>query len=283
MIYIYGLECPIAGVIRYVGKSINPQKRLRGHISGANNGSYRHHTSAWLRKLIAAGLEPRLVILEEVVDGRDWRQAERSWIAKESELGWRLTNSTYGGEGLDYKDPVAKAAYLKKLSAASKKAFEENPELRMKLLRSQELAWKDASRRSVRIASMTLAQNRPEVKARVTAATKAAHARPEVRAKKSLASKLAWKNQEYVEAILRHRQSEMFRRKQGSALVERWSDDEHRVKMVDARWTPEKRAEQAQRIEARRDRMLAARTPEVRARQAETLRATWARRKAQQI
>ena len=56
-IYIYTLTDPNTNMIRYIGKSNNPDKRLRIHLIEARRGlkSYR---SNWLRKLITMGQKP---------------------------------------------------------------------------------------------------------------------------------------------------------------------------------------------------------------------------------
>jgi hypothetical protein len=48
----------------------------------------------WLRSI---GFLPHVWVLE--TDPADLNEAERRWIARGRELGWRLTNLTDGGEG----------------------------------------------------------------------------------------------------------------------------------------------------------------------------------------
>lgn len=95
---IYALVDPISNKMKYVGKSDNPEKRLKGHISEARHNSGTHRIS-WLRKLARKNLEPILLILEEV-SKETWQERERYWISYGLLAGWPLTNGTEGGEGI---------------------------------------------------------------------------------------------------------------------------------------------------------------------------------------
>lgn len=278
-VYIYGLVCPTAGVVRYIGKSINPESRLRAHIMAAVRGDYNHHTARWLRKLHALGLEPSLKILSEVGEGDSWQDLERRHIAEALESGARLTNSTAGGEGLDYLNPADHARYIANLSSALKKVW-GTPERRLEAKQRSLKAWADPEVTTRRLISMAKAAKRPDVKMRNSEVLGRLAKDPEVSAKKSRASKEFWNSDAGLSVRSTLINDTSFCADQAARLKARWQDEEHRAKMQNARWTPEKRAEQAARIEARREKMLAARTPEARAKQAETLRQTWARRKA---
>ena len=104
MIFIYGLVCPISEEIRYIGKTDNPKRRLRSHISDAARGVYNHHAARWIRKLYNAGMSPKMVILHEVGPEENWQDAERQAIQIAVEAGARLTNSTAGGDGASFFD-----------------------------------------------------------------------------------------------------------------------------------------------------------------------------------
>lgn len=93
--YIYALQDPITDEIRYVGKSINPEERLKYHIKHLKREA-NTWKSRWITKLLNQGLSPQLIILEEVV-GR-WQEAEMFWIAYLKSIGCRLTNLTEGGD-----------------------------------------------------------------------------------------------------------------------------------------------------------------------------------------
>jgi group I intron endonuclease len=96
--YIYTLS-DHNGNVRYVGKSDNPKKRLWTHISESKKGfdNYKHR---WMRGLLKNENFPILDIIDEVfVD--DWRFWESYWIEQFKAWGFKLTNSTKGGDGGD--------------------------------------------------------------------------------------------------------------------------------------------------------------------------------------
>lgn len=125
MTYIYGLFCPIAQTIRYVGKSDDPDRRLREHVESCCRNS--HHTARWIAALKRKGLQPSVIVLAEVSD-EEWQQEERRFIASAESFRWKLTNSTPGGEGCVYLRPQDKEAWRKKV-----KAGVSNPEVRAKI------------------------------------------------------------------------------------------------------------------------------------------------------
>jgi hypothetical protein len=59
-VFIYGLRCPIEGVVRYVGQAVNPQARFKAHVMNPSTD----RVSDWIRPLRASGRTPELVILE---------------------------------------------------------------------------------------------------------------------------------------------------------------------------------------------------------------------------
>ncbi len=96
--YIYGLREPgktgLADT-RYVGKAVDLQKRLKGHLK-IRPGS---HKSNWIALLLNRRALPEIFILEEVATGERWQSREQYWIARLREIGADLTNATDGGEG----------------------------------------------------------------------------------------------------------------------------------------------------------------------------------------
>ncbi len=275
MVYIYGLKCPLAGVIRYVGKSQNPSQRLRGHLTGANTHAYKHHTSRWLRKLIRLGLEPELSILHEVQPEERWQDVERRFISEAKERGWDLTNSTAGGEGLDYLDPADAKRYRKNLSAAMKKVQSERPEILIRMREGGKRSWVDNKEARV-AACMAGWTDESRIQHRATMA--ALNKTPEFKAAMSAGQKASWDRNR--DAFLKVHLSPETIAKKSDAAKAGWADPKKRAAKLAGRWTPEAKAKQAQEVAGRRDKIKAAMTPEVRARQAATLKETWARRKA---
>jgi hypothetical protein len=246
--FIYGLECPVERTVRYIGKSNNPRRRLSAHISGAQRGAYDHHTARWIRRLLSDGLSPALVILREVRAGERWQDIEREEIASAAGKGWHLTNSTLGGEGLDFADPkdeaVCRANWRRAMEPywASPGAKTQQQKMAKAARAPEALARRNQAIRE--------AYQRPEVALRMREVGAEIGARPEVKAAKSVASKANWKNPEYRSTVTLARNDPEFTGKQSERLKERWSDPEKRSRMNEARWTPEKRREQAARIRA---------------------------------
>lgn len=93
--YIYGLIDPRTNLVRYIGKSIHPENRLKGHLKIK---IARNHKERWLLKLKSMNMIPNLIILEQTSEFLI-NQAEKFWIAKYRNEGFSLTNGTDGGDG----------------------------------------------------------------------------------------------------------------------------------------------------------------------------------------
>lgn len=96
-VYIYALGDPETGLIRYVGKSIRPEGRVKDHCNEPPSNCHRSH---WIQSLKAKGLMPLMTILEQGRGDYSWEHAERYWIARGRSEGWPLTNNTDGGDGV---------------------------------------------------------------------------------------------------------------------------------------------------------------------------------------
>lgn len=228
--YIYGLFCPVSDQIRYVGKADDPINRLTSHISAAKGNYYKHHTSRWLRKILSAGFAPRLVFLQQVEDGECWKEAERAWISRGRDLGWRLTNTAEGGEGVAYLNPEDEARFC----AAVKDGVNQPHELARRgeemKNRHKNPAWK---------AKIAAVLHSPEVSARRSASIKAARSTPESRAKTSAQAKAQRANPEYVRklsgSIKAVRSSAESKAKTSAQASAQWANPEFCAK-VSAKW-----------------------------------------------
>jgi len=105
---IYALADPRDGDVRYIGKAVYPDKRLRQHLSPSQLDYYRSQKNSWIKSLLTAGVKPTMHVLE-LVDHQDANAAECRWIEKALGMGARLTNGTAGGDGGAVVDPEAKA------------------------------------------------------------------------------------------------------------------------------------------------------------------------------
>jgi predicted GIY-YIG superfamily endonuclease len=91
-IYIYALHCPKSDEIRYIGKSKNPEKRLKEHIGGKK----KYPVSLWSISLLKQGLCPKMTIISEV-DEKDWESEEIKQIQLHKDMGCNLLNIALGG------------------------------------------------------------------------------------------------------------------------------------------------------------------------------------------
>jgi plasmid stability protein len=105
-VFIYCLQCPISGLIRYIGKSVDPQARYTQHLACRR----RDYRANWIRSLRSKGLRPVLDILEQVPGDcdEDWQLAEVFWIAYLKFLGMPLCNVSSGGYGGTSTNEVAR-------------------------------------------------------------------------------------------------------------------------------------------------------------------------------
>ena len=93
MVTIYALLDPNTEQIRYVGKTVHcPKRRLQNHLHEKGN-TYKCN---WIKSL--NGKIPELLILD-TVSKDDWIFWEQYWISQCKTWGFKLTNTTIGGEG----------------------------------------------------------------------------------------------------------------------------------------------------------------------------------------
>ena len=212
---IYGLFCPMAGAIRYIGKSSEVQKRFKAHLYAASS-SGRTHRQRWMAKVLAAGLKPSLVILEEV-DSGDWKEAERRWIAQALEQGWPLTNITSGGDG---------ASPLNEAARALKKAQMSKPETRARMSAAAKARWADPQKRAKATASIQSPEAREKYRQ-----VAIARSTDEYRAAASARMKAVWSDPEKRAKIVAGITDET-RASVSAAASRMWADSDKREKML---------------------------------------------------
>lgn len=269
-VFIYGLECPVERVIRYVGKSTKPEARLRAHISSAQRGVYEHHTARWIRRLLEVGLRPALVILHEVQEGENWQDVERQFIASAAGRGWRLTNSTAGGEGLDYLNPEDEARYRTNLKRAMA-AFNASPAGKARMRRMIEAALEPEAL-ARRNEAIRAAYENPEVIDRTRKANTEINARPEVKAARSRAGESMWRDPEVRSRLMEIYSSPETKAKQSAAKKASWADPETGAKLRAIHSSEEVRRKKSEGARRRS-------TPEYRAMMAEKTRLSWEKRR----
>ena len=96
---VYVLIDPEVNEVGYVGKTTNLKKRLNRHLN-ESKGSTSSHKKAWIKSLLKKGVEPKIEIIDEVLSG-EWKFWEKYWIEQMKAWGFRLTNETAGGDGVD--------------------------------------------------------------------------------------------------------------------------------------------------------------------------------------
>ena len=195
--FIYALVCPITEVIRYVGKSNNPKRRVRNHIRELKlvekTGQYNHRQS-WLKSLKDNGLNPVLVVLESVTE-ENWQEREMYWISFYLNLGCKLTNSTSGGDG-----GLNPSELTRKKMSDRKKGKPLSVEHKKRMSESQKARYQDPNERLKSSLYSKEINSRPNVKELRKESMKEIWKDPEHRAKRSSAISKA--KQKYIYTIM---------------------------------------------------------------------------------
>lgn len=133
--FIYGLWDPRDSRLRYIGKTNDPNTRLKHHLSAARlKAKRKNRLWHWIRSLLDEGLKPELEVLVEVPFG-EWESEEKAWIAECRENGLDLVNLTDGGIGFkggvlppEAREKISKASSSHKMTEEQRKACSErNP------------------------------------------------------------------------------------------------------------------------------------------------------------
>lgn len=127
--YIYALIDPISLRIRYIGRTINLERRYLGHINKAMAGM-KSHKNSWIRLLMHKGLKPIMRVIERTTI-EAMVDREKYWLSVYAPLN--LTNSIYvKGDGvytvtdqMRHKMSQSQKRYWAKLSEEVKKAIIE--------------------------------------------------------------------------------------------------------------------------------------------------------------
>lgn len=96
---IYILIDPRNNLVRYVGKTNNIKKRYRAHNNITRDKST--HKRNWINELKNIGLKPLMEVID-VVYIDDWPYWESYWINQMKVWGFKLVNSTTGGDGTTF-------------------------------------------------------------------------------------------------------------------------------------------------------------------------------------
>jgi group I intron endonuclease len=94
-VYIYGLVQKNNNTLKYIGKTTDPKRRFRRHIT--ERFLRDTHKDRWLRKTINDGNEIEIIIID-IVDQYEWEYWEKFYISYYKFIGCKLTNGTIGGD-----------------------------------------------------------------------------------------------------------------------------------------------------------------------------------------
>lgn len=98
--FVYSLaDSRSPSLIRYVGITNDPARRLSSHISVAQSGREHGHKSSWIRSVVAGGGDVLIGVLHDKLTHSEASSLEIRIIANMRESGARLTNTTAGGRG----------------------------------------------------------------------------------------------------------------------------------------------------------------------------------------
>lgn len=179
-IFIYFLAESDTGEVRYVGKTINPPKRLQSHC----NDRSKCHRANWIQALKDRGARPEMVIVEEIHGDWPWQESERYWIAFAKACGCQLVNGTDGGDGVSNLSGESRERMLRtwlgrKHSERTKLKISESwkhrvvsDETKAKMSASQRgrlITWGDSISESLR---KITASQQEEIKARIKSGCK---------------------------------------------------------------------------------------------------------------
>lgn len=118
---IYTLQDPISLDIRYIG--LTSQKlnvRLSAHWTTFNNK--KSHKVHWIKKLKKLNQKPIIKELDTAYSLKEAADLEKYWISQFKTWGFKLTNTTDGGEGaLGYKHDLETILRMKQIQALKPK------------------------------------------------------------------------------------------------------------------------------------------------------------------
>lgn len=122
--YIYTLENPETGEIKYVGKTTNIKRRYYQHTNKKVCKKLSNkHLGNWLFSILNKDLKPILNILEECEN--NWADSEIYWIEQFKVWGFNLVNFTKGGEGFGHKHSEKSKKKMSLVQKGLKKKFTE--------------------------------------------------------------------------------------------------------------------------------------------------------------
>lgn len=143
-VFIYSLEYP-EGNVRYIGKTIDPKKRLTGHLYPTKSKREGHKWN-WIKSLKKEGNRPTMNIID-IIDREEADFWEIHYISLFKFFGFKLLNSTFGGDGQSYiteetRQKISeKIRKLKEGTVAWNKGKKCSNELKLKYSLARPVRW----------------------------------------------------------------------------------------------------------------------------------------------
>lgn len=188
---VYGLtDSSAPGVIRYVGKTVQPlRKRVAAHVSRAVGQPRDSHKDHWIRSVLRAGHQVEGVVIAWASTDDEAYRLEHHYITQLRSLGFRLTNGSDYGRGFQGYTHTADAK--QKVSAAHKGRVRSAVELEKQ--RVAHLGWTPSPSQCVAVAEANRRRvHTAETRAKLSAATRGIPKSAEHRAKISAANHRRW-------------------------------------------------------------------------------------------
>lgn len=216
--FIYCLNDPRDGRIRYVGKSDDPYVRWQKHLNDAVKA--RTYCSRWIKSLLVLRLTPELEVLEEIPMA-GWQEIEKEYIRVFKMICIPLTNTSPGGEGFSAGHIVSPETRMK--ISGSHRGMTHSKESREKISAVQKGKRISAGHREKIVRALTGRAVLPETRLKIGTAQAGdknhnfgKKASPELRAKLSASHKGR------IPGMLGKRHSLEAREKIGEAVRLRW-------------------------------------------------------------
>lgn len=112
--FIYILKDPLTNEVRYVGKTNNPENRLKRHMSNYQLVESWTSKNKWLIYLKKQNLVPIMEVIDTGTK-ENINLLEIKWIAHYTSIGCKLTNGTIGGDGYDWTGRKLTKEHIEKM------------------------------------------------------------------------------------------------------------------------------------------------------------------------
>ena len=253
---IYGLVDPRDGAVRYVGKSNDPEKRVRQHVRQALRDGPTNKKKKWLAELHDLGLEPDVLIFA-TPPMDEWGEREKQVVAELREAGAELYNVAEPGCGFDGLDIWGHNPERRRWLRKRNCEMWRDPEFRELYAEKSREYWADAERRR-RWSELLKAlwENNDEAKAKIAALRAENWADPDYRRRVTESNVKKWSDPDLLE-------------EHAERTRQLWEDPEYREKVVERMMDPEVQAR-------RRESMAETWDEEKRAEHSEKMREMWA-------